>query len=654
MSTATAANGQQVDDEAFPHEFDDILDKVDGYNFVWPTQEDADHATKRGLFSWSSTQNGLNRCLYQRKVVVVSRDTDESQRAAQELAEDIDGAKAAEVKLLVLRGYNEAFPNLAAWCSRLNLLRTLDFEWKAGIPVVGKPVKESPDFDEDPRPITAELIPVPAIFPEMIPLPFRAWLQDIADRGCFPPEYTAATLVVVLGGLIGRKVAIRPKRYDDWLVVPNLWGAIVGPPGFLKTPAVEAVLRPLKRLVADAIKAHGDQLAQHAERQLVSAARREAAKTELKKEAKKKDVTDEQLQALAKEAAADNTEGKPTEKRYLVNDFTVEKLGELLADHPNGLTIFRDELSGLLNTLNREGHQSDRGFLLEAWNGNGSYTSDRIGRGTIHVQATCIALFGTIQPGPLTKYMKGTISGEDADGFIPRFQILVYPDPPAEYIHVDRWPDKDAKNEAYEVFKAIDQLDATGRGSKVDDDSGVPYLNFADDAQRFFDEWYTALQLRLRSGELTDVMAAHLAKYGSLMPSLALIFHLVDESQSSALGPVSFDATERAAAWCEVLEAHAQRVYQSCSDGDISTAVNLAERIKASLPNPFTYRVLAQKGWSGLRTVEDARHAVGVLEDRGWVKVVEELPELGSKGGRPSEKVWINPRIRTEDSGVNA
>ena len=512
--------------------------------------------------------------------------------------------------------------------------------WKA--PTVSAP----PTFDIDPRPITANLAPVPKIDPCMIPAVFRAWLQDIADRGCFPFEYVAAALIVVLSGLIGRKLAIRPKRYDDWTVVPNLWGAIIGPPGFLKTPAVEAVLRPLKRLVADAMTAHSDQVNEYVERQLVAAARKGAAKKKLEAAAKKENATDDELQTFAREASSSSTEAQPKCKRYLVCDFTVEKLGEILVENPNGLTVFRDELTGLLNTLNREGHQADRGFLLECWNGPGSYTFDRIERGTKHIPAACLALFGTIQPGPLVKHMKGAISGEEADGFIPRFQILVYPDPPEKYIHVDRWPDKDAKNEAYEVFKAIDQLNAAEKGCRIDDDSGIAYVNFAPDAQLHFDQWYTELQGRLRNGEMSDVMASHLAKYGSLMPSLSLIFHLVEHCGRQELGPVSLDAAEAATAWCDVLEAHARRVYLSCADGDISVAVSLAERIKESLPNPFTFRQVAQKGWTGLGSVDDARKAVGILEDRGWVKIVEVSSQDAARGGRPSEQVWINPKMR--------
>ncbi len=506
----------------------------------------------------------------------------------------------------------------------------------------------SPIFLLPPRPITANLEPVPAIVPEMVPEVFRGWLRDIATRGCFPFEYVAATLIVALSGVIGRKVAIRPKRYDDWVVVVNLWGIIVGPPGFLKTPAVEAVMRPLKRLVADAMDAFAQQMNDYTARQLVAAARKDAAKSTLKKAAKVEGTTEDELKRLAVDAMATSQEDQPKCRRYLVNDFTVEKLGELMAENPNGLTVFRDELLGLLKSLEREGHQSDRGFLLECWNGNGSFTFDRIQRGTTHIEAACLAVLGTIQPGPLAQYMKRTVSGEEADGFVPRFQVMVYPDPPDDYVHVDQWPDTAAKNEAYDVFKAIDQMNAADKGCKVDQDSGLAYVNFADDAQAFFNQWYTELQQRLRGGALSDLMKNHLSKYGSLMASLALIFHLVETCRAWEIGPVSLEAAQAAAAWCDLLEAHARRVYMACADGDISIAVALSERIKGSLPNPFTPREVAQKGWSGLRMVDDVETAIGILEDRGWVKVVE-VPSESAFGGRPSKKVWINPVLPSKE-----
>jgi hypothetical protein len=250
--------------------------------------------------------------------------------------------------------------------------------------------------------------------------------------------------------------------------------------------------------------------------------------------------------------------------------------------------------------------------------------------------------------------MKGTIAGYDADGFIPRHQVSVYPDPPSKYAHIDEWPDAEAKNRAYEVFVSIDELNAGDLGCEVDEHHGIPFIRFAPEAQKLFAEWDTDLKNRIRSAEMPDVMKMQLAKYGSLMPSLALIFHVVEHCKATAIPAVSLHAAEAAAAWCDFLEAHARRIYAMCADGDISSAVTLGERIKAkeSLPNPFTYREVAQKGWTGLGSVDEVEKAVGILEDRGWVAVVE-VPSKDPLGrGRRSEKVWINPKVRP--AGSNA
>ena len=63
----------------------------------------------------------------------------------------------------------------------------------------------------------------------MLPERFRGWIFDMANRACVPADYPAAAAIVALSGLIGRRLAIRPKRQDDWLVPPNLWARRSGP-----------------------------------------------------------------------------------------------------------------------------------------------------------------------------------------------------------------------------------------------------------------------------------------------------------------------------------------------------------------------------------------------------------------------------------------
>jgi len=56
------------------------------------------------------------------------------------------------------------------------------------------------------------------------------------------------------------------------------------------------------------------------------------------------------------------------------------------------MLVLRDELSGWLRALDKPGREGDREFYLEAWNGTGSYTVDRIGRGTIHIPTLTLGL----------------------------------------------------------------------------------------------------------------------------------------------------------------------------------------------------------------------------------------------------------------------
>jgi putative DNA primase/helicase len=644
------ANGQPR-----PTLSDEARDVLDYLDVLWPTSADASAAAQAAdLVTCSAwTMPKLDEFVRGRQILIASQDDDEGIRRAQAVAQQCEKFQANSIRIWRVPGFGSKHRTMKEWCASNSLTKTLELvysgQWADFAVFAGESPQVCPDFSAlVPRPITADLLPVPPLEPEMIPEPFRPWVKDIANRGWFPLENVVAALIVAMSGLIGRKLGIKPKRYDDWLVIPNLWGGIVGSSGLLKTPSVEEPMRPLKRLVADALQDHQQAVAEWQQRCLVAKAKKDVAKKELEAAAKKK-LSDARLAELAAEASAAFEEPEPKPKRYVVNDPTMEKLGELMAENPNGLILFRDELSGFLRTLDRQGHESDRGFYLESWNGNGSYTFDRIGRGTIHIPAVCLALFGTIQPGPLAKYLRGTISGEEADGFIPRFQVLVHPDPPEKFINVDRCPNTATKNAAYAIFQAIDRLDPTALGCEVDLDSGLPFIRFADDAQQFFNQWRVELENRLRSGTLSNVVMSHLSKYRSLMPSLAEQFHLITlvgpTGRIESLPPVSLQAAMTAAAWCVLLEAHARRIYQAASDGDPDDAIRLAERIKESLPNPFTYRIVAKKGWSGLSTSEEVRKAVDLLEDRGWVKVVE-VPSADPSGrGRPSEQVWVNPKV---------
>jgi putative DNA primase/helicase len=502
------------------------------------------------------------------------------------------------------------------------------------------------------RPISVALHPVPPMDARLLPEPLREWLEDIAERASCPLDLPAVSAMVCLGAVVGRRVAIRPKRFDDWTVVPNLWGMGVLPPGWLKTHCLEEPKKPLARLELEAREIHAQALNDFAVLEAVATAQMEAAKAALKDAAKgKKGVSaasEEGLKELAAQTLSKPDLTFPTLRRHIINDATVEKLGELLAENPQGLLLYRDELMGFLKTLEKQGHEGDRAFYLESWNGTGSYSYDRIGRGSLFIPSNTVSILGGIQPGKLAAYIRGAGSGENDDGLISRFQLMVYPDIDRPYRHVDRWPDAEAKNLAYDVFKMLASLDLETIGAKADKAGEIPYVRFTDDAQLFFDSWFKELENRVRSSQESACLTSHLAKYRSLLPSLALLFHLVEVVDGTASGQVSLVSVRRTAAWCDYLEQHARRIYQAAFDGDPEPAQRLAERIKGNnLPNPFTNRQVVKKGWKSLGTPDEVDRALGLLEDHNWV--YPEEVQSTERGGRPNTVYHINPRLLQGD-----
>lgn len=493
-----------------------------------------------------------------------------------------------------------------------------------------------------PQPLPTGLPPVPA-FPAaaLLPAALAAWITDIAERAQCPIDFVAVAAIVAAGAVVGRRVAIRPKQHDDWAVVPNLWGLVIGPPGIMKTPAVSEALRPLQRLVAEARETYEEQLAAHRFQEQKAKVQRELLQARLK-EALKRGAETADLEAAFRALEL----APPTERRYLVNDATVEKLGELLNENPNGLLLHRDELSGFLRTMDREGHENDRAFYCEAWNGTGSYTYDRIGRGTVRILAACISLLGGLQPGPLVAYLREAFGhGKNDDGLIQRAQLAVWPDRGGDWRNVDRWPDTQAKTAAFEVFRRLARLDAEEVGAHRE--GALPFLRFTPEAQDVFDAWRGRLEPQLRDEAEHPVLISHLAKYRSLMPALALLFHLVD----TGAGPIDTAAAQRAAAWCAYLEPHARRVYRSLTAGPQVAAVHLTAKIRAGeLTSPFRARTVQRKGWLGLSEPDEVTGALDVLEERHWLRRVERPPTV--RGGRPTVEYEISPKALNGSVGT--
>ena len=474
-----------------------------------------------------------------------------------------------------------------------------------------------------PEPLPDPLPAVPTLDPALLPESVREWCRDTAEGLNVPLDFTGIPAMVALAGAIGRGVAVAMKEYGRWYERPTLWGCVIGRPSSGKSPALSPARGMLERLAGDERKAHEAEMQRFEVAAMVAEAKKANAKEAIRKAVKGGDAMN--AEALAEGALF--TDEPPAEPRIVVNDATVEKLGELLNANPRGLVQFRDELAGWLASLDREGRESDRAFWLECWNGTGAFTVDRIGRGTIRIEACAVSILGGMQPGKLGEYVRGAMRGGFSDdGLMQRFQLSVYPDLSATWRYCDRAPHPQAEARAWATFQRLRALDPVEIGAETGSGCDVPFLRMDVEAMGLLVEWQTALMQRLRAGDEPAWMESHLAKYPALVGRLALVLHLADGGR----GPIPADVLARALDWCDFLEGHARRIYAPAIDGGVSAAHAILRK-RGELPDGFTARDVYRKGWAGLSDPEMVTDGLAVLCE------YRHLSELRSDGaGRPT------------------
>jgi putative DNA primase/helicase len=507
---------------------------------------------------------------------------------------------------------------------------------EAAAPPAG-PARLEEDGWPDPQPLPEELPPVAAFDLDLLPDALRGWVADIATRMQCPADFPAVGALVALSSLIGARAVVRPKERDDWRVVPNLWGLIIGRPGVMKSPALGEALKPLHALEAAEREAwEGKHEAWEIDRKLAELTVRENEKRAAK------EATKDPARARALLAPMD-VPPEPMPRRFVVNDATVERLCEILEANPWGVLAYRDELHGLLCSLDRPGQEGSRAFYLQAYDGIQGYVQDRIGRGTHRIDRVCLAMLGSIQPGRLQRYVRDAVSGGAGDdGLLQRFSLTVWPDVSREFRRVDQWPDTKAKREAWAVFERFAALQPAT-------DKEPQEWRFSPDAQAVFWEWLLPFETEIRGDGLHPALVAHLAKYRKLIPALALIFALVDTPKSQ--GVIGERELLRALAWGDYLRTHAERVYAAAIVPETAGARLLLEKIRAGglkeadgTPSvAFTPRQVAVKHWTGLCTPAEVRKAADLLAEYGWLTKEETPP--GAMGGRPSGRYLIHPKL---------
>ncbi|MEQ1902078.1 MAG: DUF3987 domain-containing protein [Devosia sp.] len=476
----------------------------------------------------------------------------------------------------------------------------------------------------------------PTMDPAYLPASLRGFVVDVAERMQVPSELVATPLLISLGSVMGKKLAVQPKQFDQsWVEFPNLWGCAILEPGMLKSPVLNEASQFIRELDEAARRKHAAaMMIWDSDAQL-----RKIEQDEAEKRAKKEIAAGNrsQAQAILSQAASGPA---PARERYIITDATPEARLQVLAANPNGVMLIRDELSGHIAQLRRDGYEQARAQELQLHDGKFDYEDDRLKRAGMFAEKPRMALYGNLQPSKAEQYIadQQRIDKGSDDGYLERlFQLAVMPSLPPKTSTVDRAADDIAKQTVRSVFSAAADLPLNRDGMSMAIKPRL--LRFDPDAQILFDRTMSAIENWARNESNTDRLKSHIGKYRGTIAKLALIIAFAQDVRATA---ISLGALKRAIQLTLFYRCHAERIYASGAPSDVRSAHELLSHIKEGrIKDEFSVRDLQSRELKRLKTQGEIVGAISVLVECGYVREFQR----SDTGGRPAAKYKINPRV---------
>lgn len=404
---------------------------------------------------------------------------------------------------------------------------------------------------------------------ELLPRHLRDFVNYLSTSTGADVSACAMTALAACSGALDQEFSLKMKRSGKWYVKPRLWVMLVGDPSSKKSPVMSACIAPIRAWEGVGVKSYAKEYARWKE--------------------------DKERQKEEPEPT------KPT--RYLLNEVTTEKLGEILSRQDRGIMVEQDEVSGWIGAMDKysggKGAAADRGFWLGAYNG-GPRTVDRLGRGETFIQNLCVAFVGGVQPDRLAE-----LGNLTSDGLLQRFLPVMM-----KRARFGEEVESEAPADGYTVL--INELIRAKPSGLLMDEGAI---RVTADFQRYL------FELEGMDG-LGKGFCGFAGKLSGIHGSLSLVLHMIEDPENSALEPVS----ERVASNAERIIRefcipHAFELYRSTTDGgDWEGLRRIASFILTSTKDRFTASDFTA-GVRGLRglTLWEVGQKVSPLVAGGWL-----------------------------------
>ena len=465
----------------------------------------------------------------------------------------------------------------------------------------------------------------PELTRDMLPDAIADAAFDTSEQLGIEVAMVAIPMLAVCAAALHDSVKIQPKADDtEWTESARLWVAPIARPGTKKTASLAAAIKPLQKIEQEGRAAFKAAWAKY-----------------------ENDL--EQQKADRKAGHAGPIPTKPTEKRLVVTDVTMEKLAHILAANDGGILYVVDELSGLIESYDKYRNKAgpDRAAALELNEGH-PRSVDRVkDDGSIHVPNWSACKLGGIQPDKL----KAMAPGLQTDGYFQRYLVFTGKNTLTDGEEVDRSPNE-AAIKAYSA--AIKALVATNRRPPgIEAEAPGPELlrapiKLSPEAQVHRKAVLIISEKLSVLPSTPPALATHLAKWPGMFARLLLTFHAVEcVSKGGAIKPVVPGATAKRARdlMLRFFLRHAVKIYAELfqPSDSVSDAQWIAGHILARGLESITLRDI-RRAYTKLEKNEHAiEAAMEQLVSHGWITQRDRL-----QGG---VKWTINPNVHTVYAG---
>ncbi len=495
----------------------------------------------------------------------------------------------------------------------------------------------------EPQPLTEPPPPAPVFPIDCLPKVAADYIKNAAYRMQCPIDLVAIPVLVTMAGAIGSKIEFQPKQLDNWPLRACLWGMIISPKGTRKSSALKAATKPLEKIQA----------------KLAETDKIELDKWKAKNDEHKvrvKNFNDERKAILKKNgsnaklplppAVIQNHPERPIENHIIINDITIEKLGDIMQQSP-GITLIEDEFAGFMLNMNRYNPDgSNRQFWLQCHSG-GPKKMQRVSREGVLIPDVYCNLIGGIQPSVAEEIFmpaKKTEKRKD-DGFLERFGLMVYPEK-MKRKYTDGEEDPVLTATMCQMYDTLFFSNWNHLLYPPAQQGDKPFCKFDKKAQAAFKKWMIKHIDFCDNIEEGDPLEGMHQKAEGLLASLILVIHLgkiaSNESQNSPKD-VDLDSFLKGIRLIEKYFLPMWRRIFACfgTKNDDLGIKKLGNWIKKEKILEFSLRDIKRKCWAIFKTEEDIEDAISVLFSKNWILDKRNI----TKGRKPSWVYVVNELV---------